>query len=103
MAHKLADELLKDILSPPLLVPDDMFANRDTVSPFSKVDRSAADVLLVCKRWMCVGTPALYHTVVLRSMAQAKALASALRRCPDFGTYIRRLRVEGSYGVNTCK
>ncbi|KAH7106602.1 hypothetical protein BKA62DRAFT_766131 [Auriculariales sp. MPI-PUGE-AT-0066] len=98
MAHKLADELLKDILSPPLLVPDDMFANRDAVSPFSKVDRSAADVLLVCKRWMRVGTPALYHTVVLRSMAQAKALASALRRCPDFGTYIRRLRVEGSYG-----
>ncbi|KAH7106601.1 hypothetical protein BKA62DRAFT_826103 [Auriculariales sp. MPI-PUGE-AT-0066] len=98
MAHKLADELLKDILSPPLLVPDDMFANRDAVSPFSKVDRSAADVLLVCKRWMRVGTPALYHTVVLRSMAQARALASALRRCPDFGTYIRRLRVEGSYG-----
>ncbi|KAH7106608.1 hypothetical protein BKA62DRAFT_300420 [Auriculariales sp. MPI-PUGE-AT-0066] len=98
MAHKLADELLKDILLLPLLVPDDMFANRDAISPFSKVDRSAADVLLVCKRWMRVGTPALYHTVVLRSMAQAKALASALRRCPDFGTYIRRLRVEGSYG-----
>ncbi|KAH7106606.1 hypothetical protein BKA62DRAFT_826107 [Auriculariales sp. MPI-PUGE-AT-0066] len=98
MAYKLADELLKEILSPPLLVPDDMFAHRGAVSPFSRVERSAADVLLVCKRWMRVGTPALYHTVVLRSMAQAKALASALRRCPDFGTYIRRLRVEGSYG-----
>ncbi|KAH7101996.1 hypothetical protein BKA62DRAFT_770215 [Auriculariales sp. MPI-PUGE-AT-0066] len=88
MTHKLADELLKEILAPPLLVPDALFCNTDDVSPFSKVDRSASDVLLVCKRWMRVATSCLYETVVIRSTAQAHALSAALTRNPQFGTYI---------------
>ncbi|KZV95377.1 hypothetical protein EXIGLDRAFT_834362 [Exidia glandulosa HHB12029] len=98
MASKLADELLKEILSPPLLVPDDLFADSGAVSPFSKATYSAADVLLVCKRWMRVATPALYATVVIRSLAQAQALAFALKRNPDFGRYIKKLRLEGAFG-----
>jgi len=98
MAHKLADELLREILSPPLLVSDAMFEHTGDVSPFSKVEKSAADVLLVCKRWMRLATPSLLHTVVVRSMPQARALSSMIKRNPEFGTYIRRLRVEGSYG-----
>lgn len=103
MAHKLADELLKEILSPPLLVPDELFANTGAVSPFSRATYSAADVLLVCKRWMRVATPALYSTVIIRSLAQAQALAVALSRNPDFGRYIKKLRLEGAYGVNLAK
>ncbi|KZV95381.1 hypothetical protein EXIGLDRAFT_834366 [Exidia glandulosa HHB12029] len=98
MASRLADELLKEILSPPLLVPDELFADTGAVSPFSKATYSAADVLLVCKRWMRVATPALYATVVIRSLAQAQALAFALKRNPDFGRYIKKLRLEGAFG-----
>lgn len=98
MVSKLADELLKEILSPPLLVPDELFADSGAVSPFSKATYSAADVLLVCKRWLRVATPALYATVVVRSLAQAQALAFALKRNPDFGRYIKKLRLEGAFG-----
>ncbi|KZV93018.1 hypothetical protein EXIGLDRAFT_836020 [Exidia glandulosa HHB12029] len=98
MAHELADELVKEILAPPLFVSDELFADTGPISPFSKATYSAADVLLVCKRWMRVATPALYHTVVIRSTAQANALAAALKRNPDFGRYIKKLRLEGAYG-----
>lgn len=103
MAHQLADELLKEILWPPLVVPDQLFADTGAVSPFSKALYSAADVLLVCKRWMRVATPSLYHTVIIRSTAQAQALAAALTRNPEFGRYIKKLRIEGAYGVHLSK
>ncbi|KAH7096241.1 hypothetical protein BKA62DRAFT_720332 [Auriculariales sp. MPI-PUGE-AT-0066] len=99
MAHRLADELLKDILAPPLLVSDALFCNTDDVSPFSRVDSSASDVLLVCKRWLRVATPCLYETVVIRSTAQAHALRAALTRNPQFGTYVRRFRIENTYAT----
>ncbi|KAH7097322.1 hypothetical protein BKA62DRAFT_661987 [Auriculariales sp. MPI-PUGE-AT-0066] len=99
MAHKVADELLREILAPPLLVPDALFCNTDNVSPFSRVDRSASDVLLVCKRWMRVATPCLYETVVIRSTAQAHALSAALTRNPQFGAYVRRFRIENTYAT----
>ncbi|KZV95387.1 hypothetical protein EXIGLDRAFT_766299, partial [Exidia glandulosa HHB12029] len=103
MASKLADELLKEILSPPLLVPDELFADTGAVSPFSKATYSAADVLAVCKRWMRVATPALYQTVIIRSTAQAEALAFALKCNPDFGRYIKKLRIEGAFGPHLGK
>jgi len=100
MAHKLADEVLTMILSPPLLVPDALFADTGPISPFSRATHSSSDVLLVCKRWMRFATPALYHTLILRSAPQAKALAAALKRNPAFGAHVRRLRLEGAYGAN---
>ncbi|KAH7102768.1 hypothetical protein BKA62DRAFT_698763 [Auriculariales sp. MPI-PUGE-AT-0066] len=96
--NKLADELLKEILAPPLLVADQMFADQGSTSPFSRVTHSASDVLLVCKRWMRVATPALYHTVVIRTEAQAYALNIALTRNSSFGRFVRRIRLEGAYG-----
>jgi len=98
MTCGLPAELLIEILSPSLLVPDAMFADNGAVSPFSKVDRPASNALLVCKDWMRVVTPLLYYTVTLRSMAQANALEFALTNNPEFGKFIRRLRIEGSYG-----
>ncbi|KAH7097343.1 hypothetical protein BKA62DRAFT_451495 [Auriculariales sp. MPI-PUGE-AT-0066] len=99
MTHKLADEILKEILAPPLSVTDDLFCNTDDISPFSRVDSSASDVLLVCKRWMRVATPCLYETVVIRSTAQAHALSAALTRNPQFGAYVRRFRIENTYAA----
>ncbi|KZV79677.1 hypothetical protein EXIGLDRAFT_734445 [Exidia glandulosa HHB12029] len=95
---KFPDELIKEMLSPPLLVPDALFADTGPVSPFAKATSSASDVLLVCKRWMRVGTPALYETVIIRSTAQAQALEMALTRNPEFGRFVKKLRLEGVYG-----
>jgi len=98
MPCELPAELLIEILSPSLLVPDEMFADNGPYSPFDKVDQPASNVILVCKSWMYVATPLLYATVIMRSEAQAQALAFALTNNPDFGKFIRRLRVEGAYG-----
>lgn len=97
MAHKLADEILKEILTPPLIVPDELFADTGAVSPFSRATYSASDVLLVCKRWMRVATPYLYSTVIVRSTVQAQALARALTKNNEFGRFIKKLRLEGAY------
>jgi len=97
MAARLADELLREILAPPLRVSDDMFCNLDQVSPFSAVEYSASNVIRVCKRWMRIGTPALYHTVVIRSRRQASALKEALTHNKELGRFIKRFRLEHSY------
>jgi hypothetical protein len=104
MAHKLADEVLSSILKTVLAIEDDDFVSNLRCSPFAHRAFSTADVLLVCKRWMRIATPFLFHTVVLRSTAQAQALVKALKKNnvgpQRFGRFIRRLRVEGSYGAS---
>ncbi|KAJ7050607.1 hypothetical protein C8F01DRAFT_1344111, partial [Mycena amicta] len=95
----LLDELISEILSPALKVDDDMFSDLSRHSPFSKkISESTSAYLLVCKSFLCVATPLLYHVVILRSKAQANALASALAGNEAFGRFIRKLRVEGGYG-----
>ena len=96
--NTLANELLVHILSPTFLVPEAHFADNGHISPFAKVMQSSADVQLVCKRWMRVSTPLLYECVVIRTRAQAYALRLALTRHPEFGRFIRRLRLEGVFG-----
>lgn len=97
MIDRLPNELLREILSPPLQVADQRFADNGLVSPFNAVRLSASRMLLVCKRWMRIGTSLLYETVIIRSEAQAQALAFALSKNPQFGEYIKKIRVEGAY------
>ena len=73
----LPDELVKEILSPLLKVPDRLFRNTLHISPFASPSQSSSVLLTVCKQWMRVATPLLYHVVVLRSKAQAQALVLA--------------------------
>ncbi|KZV88174.1 hypothetical protein EXIGLDRAFT_772971 [Exidia glandulosa HHB12029] len=94
---RFPDELIKEMLKLSLLVPDELFADTGSVSPFATTISSASDLLLVCKRWMRVGTPALYETVIIRSTAQAQALNIALTRNPAFGRFGKKLRLEGVY------
>lgn len=47
---------------------------------------------------MIVGTPLLYHVVIIRSKAQAQALQRTLRKNKDLGNLIKKLRVEGGFG-----
>ncbi|KAF7295553.1 F-box domain-containing protein [Mycena indigotica] len=97
----LPDEIISEILSPALKVQDDEFSSVSVVSPFAKNvgGESSSALLLVCKDWLRVSTPLLYHVVVLRSKAQAKALAETLEKNNDLARFIRKLRVEGGYGA----
>jgi len=100
MANKLPNELVCEILSVVLDVPDEMFRDVSFVSPFSRpAHLSSSSVLAVCKRWRNVAIPHLYRVVILRSKAQAYAIARVLRQRTEIGTHIKKLRVEGGYGA----
>ncbi|KAJ7207498.1 hypothetical protein GGX14DRAFT_698178 [Mycena pura] len=96
--NSLPDEIISEILSPALTVDDDVFSHNWGVSPFASYSESTSAYLLVCKSWLRVATPLLYNVVILRSKAQAKALARALSGNTDLGRFIKKLRVEGGYG-----
>ncbi|KAJ7052268.1 hypothetical protein C8F01DRAFT_1033465 [Mycena amicta] len=96
----LPDEILSEILSPALKVPDNAFSDTSNHrSPFANYTESTSAFLVVCKSWLRVSTPLLYHVVVLRSKPQATALSKALRKNPDLGRFIKKLRVEGGFGL----
>ncbi|KAF7320881.1 F-box domain-containing protein [Mycena chlorophos] len=95
----LPDELISEILSPALKVPDSLFSNTEEVSPFAKFRASTSAYLLVSKAWLRVATPLLYHTVILRSKAQADALKLVFKNNPQLGAYVKKIRIEGGYGV----
>ncbi|KAF8205206.1 hypothetical protein K438DRAFT_1818723 [Mycena galopus ATCC 62051] len=97
--NSLPDEIISEILSPALKVSDELFCDNGHISPFAKYSESTSAYLLVCKSWLRVATPLLYNIVVLRSKAQAKALSVALSGNEDLGQFIKKLRVEGGYGL----
>lgn len=99
----LPDEIVKEILCQSgLVISAEDFRNTDIGrSPFAdSTHTSTSAALLVCKQWLRVATPLLYHTIVLRSKAQAQALEVALRRKNKMlGAYIKWMRLEGHYGA----
>ncbi|KAJ7082821.1 hypothetical protein C8R43DRAFT_322752 [Mycena crocata] len=95
----LPDEIISEILSPALKVSDELFSDTSDVSPFANPTLSTSAYLLVCKDWLRVATPLLYNIVVLRSKAQAAALQKVLHKHSEFGRFIKKLRVEGGYGM----
>ncbi|KAJ7334905.1 hypothetical protein DFH08DRAFT_1083423 [Mycena albidolilacea] len=82
MANSLPDEMISEILSLVLNVPDGLFC-----------DISETD-----KAWLRVATPLLYHTVVIRSRPQANALATVFKQTSDLGRFVKKLRLEGGFG-----
>jgi hypothetical protein len=56
-------------------------------------------MLVVCKAWLRVATPLLYHIVILRSTAQAQALAAALKKNLELVLFIKKPRAEGRYSI----
>ncbi|KAK7046852.1 hypothetical protein R3P38DRAFT_3176137 [Favolaschia claudopus] len=100
-ANRAPDEIISEILSPALRVSDAAFSTLNSVakkSPFLTFSESTSAYLAVSKSWLRVATPLLYHTVPIRSTAQAQALAAALTSNPGLGRFIKKLRVEGGYG-----
>ncbi|KAH7103109.1 hypothetical protein BKA62DRAFT_828692 [Auriculariales sp. MPI-PUGE-AT-0066] len=101
MYSKFADETLSMIFTAALYIDEDDFLNWKTAGgPFDKRDYSTSDILLVCKQWLRVSTPLLFHSVVIRTVAQAQALAKALKLNPEFGVMVRNLRIEGACGAS---
>ncbi|KAJ7495054.1 hypothetical protein FB451DRAFT_1076827 [Mycena latifolia] len=102
MAVSLPDEIISEILTPVLRVSDDLFSDISTkTSPFASYtnnEESNSAILLVCKAWLRVATPLLYHVVVLRSTPQAQALDAALKKDQGLGRFIKKVRVEGGFG-----
>ncbi|KAF7317678.1 F-box domain-containing protein [Mycena kentingensis (nom. inval.)] len=98
MDNSLPDEIISEILSPALKVSDDDFTDTGRVSPFANYSESTSAYLLVNKSWLRVATPLIYNVVVLRSVAQAKALGRALSGNEELGRFVKKLRVEGGYG-----
>ena len=99
MLDNLPNELIGEILSPVLDIPNDMFREVSEPSPFSRPSHiSASSIVGVCKTWMNVATPLLYRVVVLRSKPQAYALMNTLHKHKELGDHIKKLRVEGAYG-----
>lgn len=93
------DEILSEILSPALKVSDELFSDTSDVSPFAKYSPSTSAYLVVCRDWLRVATPLLYNVGVLRSKSQANALEKVLETQKEFGRFIKKLRVEGGYGM----
>ncbi|KAJ6569460.1 hypothetical protein B0H19DRAFT_1135547 [Mycena capillaripes] len=100
MSTSLPDEIISEILClSALKIPDEVFSDTAAASPFSSYTRSTSAFLLVCKDWLRVSTPLLYNVVVVRSKAQAEALETALKSTKDLGTFIKKLRIEGGFGL----
>ncbi|KAF7296563.1 F-box domain-containing protein [Mycena chlorophos] len=94
----LPDEILSQILSPALTVPDRKFTSTESLSPFATYSEPSSAYLLVCKAWLRVATPLLYHVVVIRSKAQAATLArTLLQKDLNLGRFVKKLRIEGAY------
>ncbi|KAJ7451076.1 hypothetical protein FB451DRAFT_710125 [Mycena latifolia] len=96
---QLPDEIISEILSPALKISDKDFSDNMSISPFASSSGSTSAFLLVCKAWLRVSTPLLYHVVIIRSKAQARALETALKSNKDLGAFIKKLRVEGGFGL----
>ncbi|KAJ7602361.1 hypothetical protein DFH06DRAFT_1488719 [Mycena polygramma] len=105
MANHIPDEIISEILSPALRVSDAAFSalTRTGDSPFMTFSESSSAFLVVSKAWLRVATPLLYSVVVLRSKAQAQALAATLKANPTLGRFIKKLRVEGGYAISMLK
>jgi F-box-like len=100
----IPDEIIKEILSPVLEVPDNAFVHPSLHSgPFTTYKLTSSTILEVCKAWLRVATPLLYETVILRSKAQAQALALALQGNPDLDRFVKKARIEGGYGDDILK
>ncbi|GJE89703.1 hypothetical protein PsYK624_058090 [Phanerochaete sordida] len=106
---RLPEELLRETLSlllsaseetfcqfpPDCCPPWSIYRRRDPAQPRTP---SAGDILLVCKRWLRVGTPLLYESLSVWSPSHTKAVAALIRSTPVVGQAIRRLRIEGGCG-----
>ncbi|KAJ7051348.1 hypothetical protein C8F01DRAFT_1091551 [Mycena amicta] len=99
MANNAPDEILTEILRPLLKHSDAAFSDTSEKPLLAVHGFEVSSYLLVNKAWLRASTPLLYSVVILRTTAQAVAVERVLKRYPDIGNYILKLRVEGGFGT----
>ncbi|KAL1659876.1 hypothetical protein GGF50DRAFT_130719 [Schizophyllum commune] len=118
MPPSIPEELLHDILEHLLDLPtDDEFfvlnGGRDAKNAarwciadaaLRDLSRRPPALLLVCKAWHRVAVPLLYRTAIIRSKGQAESLTHAITALyPERARFVRRLRLEGAFGMDALK
>lgn len=107
MESKLPDELTHEILRYNLTCPPPdpggmsgrQFAVHKKGSGNDTLNTMPSpSALLVCKRWLRVGTPLFYQTVLLRTKAAVQQLHSTLQANPALAKFVRNVRLHGGYG-----
>ncbi|KAJ7159496.1 hypothetical protein C8R46DRAFT_1001757, partial [Mycena filopes] len=96
-ANQVPDEIISEIISPLLSHSDAVFSEHSEKA-LLEAGYSLSTYLLVCKAWLRVSTPLLYNVVILRTTAQAVALAKVLAAHPEIGLFVKKLRLEGGFG-----
>lgn len=104
MESRVPEEILREILKYNLHVADihsflsqSIYLAWYSRSP-SACDMPRSDALLVSKRWLRVGTPLFYNTIILHNSQQTQRLACVLREHADIGQAVRNIRLQGGYG-----
>ncbi|KAI5896344.1 uncharacterized protein SCHCODRAFT_02532107 [Schizophyllum commune H4-8] len=118
MPPSIPEELLHDILEHLLDFPTDaeffvLNGRRDAKNAarwriadpaLRDLSRRPPALLLVCKAWRRVGVPLLYRTAIIRSKGQAESLTHAITALyPERARFVRRLRLEGGFGMDAFK
>jgi hypothetical protein len=101
MFSRLPLEIVHRILAQPGIctVSDDVFSDTGPALNSGMAKRSlGASHLLVCKTWLQVGTPLVYETVVLNSVAQAYDFRNSLINTALLGSLVRKLRIHRCFG-----
>jgi hypothetical protein len=101
MASRLPNELLHEIFTFPNVCGVDPEAFADTNTDAHPAWLAASRIPLVCKDWYCVATPLVYEAILLSTQFQTRALHDVLKRNPSFRPYIKRLRLERTFGAAT--
>lgn len=102
---KLPEELLREVLSYCFTIPHESFCGFPTRfhAPLADARRVAGpelshNLLLVCKRWLRVGSPLLYESIALRTSTHAQTVAILIKQNPILGRAVRQLKLFGGYG-----
>lgn len=101
--HILPDELVERILAYWLCLSPEAFARQrlgrivegDT-SLYQSADFRQPSLLLVCKRWLVIGTPLLYESVTILSPHHVARLAQTVSETPAIAKAIKRLALYGA-------
>lgn len=101
--HNLPDELVEGILIHWLRLSPEAFAAQrlghvveDDASLYRITYPQQPSLLLVCKRWLNIGSPLLYESVTIRSSGHAATLAQTVSKTPTVARAIKWLAIHGA-------
>jgi len=77
---------------------DEEFEHEHGTGSAPQVNPARMAPLLVCRSWHEVACSPFYRTVILSTAVQARRFAFTLKRRPNLGISIRKLRFKGGFG-----